>query len=187
MEHLKTIETSLTLATGAQAAQDEAASLKKQLGVAKAQYSEWADKTEADHAKEVAALKDEVKTLISDVKVLVNRVASEKRDRIIAEGTHKIVYQQYEEKCKFIIQMGKNHDEHVKLLSDRIQDTKMVQVEMDALKASLIAEKNKNKTLVDTLSNRLVVEPFEEMPEATCVRCKRPVSTHGGKMCFHSG
>ena len=181
MEHLKTIETSLTLV---KAAQDEAASLKKQLGVAKAQYSEWADKTEADHAKEVAALKDEVKTLISDVKVLVNRLAAEKRDRIIAEGTHKIVYQQYEEKCKLISQMGKNHDEHVKLLSDRIQDTKMVQVEMDALKVSLIAEKNKNKTLVDTLSNMLVVvEPFEEMPEATCVRCKRPVSTHGGKMC----
>ena len=184
MEHLKTIETSLTLV---KAAQDEAASLEEQLGVAKAQYSEWADKTEADHAKEVAALKDEVKMLISDVKVLVNRLAAEKRDRIIAEGTHKIVYQQYEEKCKFIIQMGKNHDEHVKLLSDRIKDTKMVQVEMDALKASLIAEKNKNKTLVDTLSNMLVVEPFEEMPEATCVRCKRPVFTHGGKMCFHSG
>jgi hypothetical protein len=193
MELLKTIETSLALATAAQAAQDEVESLKMQLKVAKAQYTTWANTTEADHSKTVASLKDEVKTLISDVKVLVNRVAAEKRDRIVAEGTHKIVYHQYEEKCNLIRQMGKNHDAHVKLLNDRIESMKMVQLEVDALKASLTAEKDKNKALVDMLESMRVVEPLPysfvspinvfDVFEPTCVRCKKAVSTHTGTVC----
>ena len=46
-------------------AQDEVASLKEQLKVAKMQYSQWADKTEADNAKVIAKLNAEVELYVA--------------------------------------------------------------------------------------------------------------------------
>ena len=165
MEHLKTIETFLKLATAAQAAQDEVVAL------------------EADNekqAEQIKAARDEVATLISDVKVLVNRLAEEQAKRKAAVKECEVAKLQY---TKWADESEKDHAHRVTELKDRVHAEKTkckaaeVQVEIyvkllddaensaakeiSALKALLNAERLKVKTLVGSLTDGM--NSFEQM------------------------
>ncbi len=169
IEHVKAIETSLVLVKVAKTAQDEVASLKEQLKVAKMQYSQWADKTE----EALDMSKAEVKMLVADGKTLIDRVAAEQAKAKAAQkevGLYVALLNDAEKKVDYSeMRLNIVSDKYVSQLYDAETEIGTLKAEAGelktekiALKALLNAERLKNKMLVESLSKGLAM--FEQPP-----------------------